>query len=184
MQVLKSALAGLTVGLFSAVGHAAATDFVLEDYFVGKTVAEGHFGAINGVSRNFTVDLTGTWDGHVLTLREDFRFDDGTKDRKTWRFLKTGPKTYRGTREDVLGDTKVRIDGDTARFNYFVYLSPQTKSNEAFFMDKMVLQPDGTVLNTALVFKYGLPVAKTTVSFRKAGHYASNKHPKHHRAIK
>ncbi|HBF32396.1 DUF3833 family protein [Rhizobium sp.] len=180
MQFLKSALAGLTVGLFSSVTHAAAADFVLEDYFVGKTAAEGHFGAINGFSRKFTVDLTGTWDGHVLTLREDFRFDDGTKDRKTWRFLKTGPKTYRGIREDVLGDTKVRMDGDTARFNYFVYLSPQTQSNEAFFMDKMVLQPDGTVLNTALVFKYGLPVAKTTVSFRKIERDANSKHPKHH----
>ncbi|MBB4955094.1 hypothetical protein H4S14_003055 [Agrobacterium vitis] len=167
MRFLKSALAGLAVGLVSSVGSAAAADFVLEDYFVGKTVAEGHFAAINGVSRKFTVDLTGKWDGHLLTLQEDFRFEDGTKDRKTWRFLKTGPNTYRGTREDVLGDTKVRMDGDTARFNYFVYLAPQTKSNEVLFMDKMVLKPDGTVLNTALVFKYGLPVAKTTVKFRK-----------------
>jgi hypothetical protein len=184
MVTVKSVVAGLSFGFLAATGQAHAADFVLEDYFVGKTVAEGHFGAINGVSRNFTVDLTGKWDGRTLTLREDFRFDDGTKDRKTWHFVKTGPKTYLGTREDVLGETKVRMDGDTARFNYFVYLSPKTKSNEVLFLDKMVLKPDGTVLNTALVMKFGFPVAKTTVSFHKAGHPAKPATHQHKRGIK
>ncbi|ACM35037.1 MULTISPECIES: DUF3833 family protein [Rhizobium/Agrobacterium group] len=179
MSGLKSALFGLSVGLFSSVGAATAADFTFEDYFVGKTVAEGHFAAINGVSRKFTVDLTGKWDGHVLTLREDFRFEDGTRDRKTWRFIKTGPTTYSGTREDVVGNALVRLSGDTARFNYLVYLSPETQSNKVRFYDKMVLKPDGTVLNTAWVTKFGFPVAKTTVSFHKAGHAAKVKAQKH-----
>lgn len=181
MRLLTSALAGLTVGLFSSVNSTAAAGFVFEDYFLGKTVAEGHFAAINGVSRTFKVDLTGKWDGHVLTLREDFRYDDGTIDRKTWRFVKTGPKHYIGTREDVIGDTKVTIDGNTARFNYLVYLSPEKRGNKVRFYDKMVLNPDGTVLNTALVTKFGFPVAKTTVKFRKLDHDAKPYAPKRER---
>ncbi|OLP45384.1 DUF3833 family protein [Rhizobium oryziradicis] len=179
MHVLKSAFASLTMGLLSTVGTAKAADFAFETYFVGKTVAEGHFAAINGVSRSFTVDLTGKWDGHVLTLREDFRFDDGTKDRKTWRFVKTGPTSYTGTREDVIGDAKVRVDGDTAHFNYLVYFDPQKQANKVRFYDKMVLNKDGTVLNTALVTKFGFPVAKTTVKFKKpALHHTGHNHEK------
>jgi hypothetical protein len=175
MHFLKSAFAGLTVGFLSSVSTATAADFAFETYFVGKTVAEGHFAAINGVSRRFTVDLTGKWDGHVLSLREDFHFDDGTRDRKTWRFVKTGPNSYTGTREDVIGTAKVRVDGNTAHFNYLVYLDSQKQANKVRFYDKMVLNTDGTVLNTALVTKFGFPVAKTTVKFRKPNHT----HPAH-----
>jgi hypothetical protein len=170
MRLLKSVLAGLTVGLLSSAGTVAAKDFAFEDYFVGKTVADGHFAAINGVSRSFKVNLTGKWDSHVLTLREDFRFDDGTLGRKTWRFVKIGPKRYIGTREDVIGDAKVFIDGNTARFNYLVYLAPEKQANKVRFYDKMVLNADGTVLNTAWVTKFGFPVAKTTVKFSKPDH--------------
>ncbi len=54
------------------------------------TKATGSFSAINGVKRNFTVDLRGKWNGKTLTLREDFVFDDGERDTKTWRFTKIG----------------------------------------------------------------------------------------------
>jgi hypothetical protein len=168
MPKFSLALVGLALSLLPSAGQ-AADKFTFEDYFTGRTEAVGSFSAINGVKRTFTVDLTGKWDGKTLTLREDFVFDDGTKDRKTWRFTKTSPTTYSGTREDVIGETTVRLNGAVARFNYLVYLSPETQGNKVRFWDKMVLRQDGTVLNTALVTKFGIPVAKTTVEFRKPG---------------
>ncbi len=67
------------------------------------------------------------------------------------------------------------MSGDTARFNYLVYLSPETKGNKVRFYDKMVLKPDGTVSHTAWVTKFGFPVAKTTVNFRKVDHEIRHK---------
>ena len=168
MSKVGFALFGLAMSLMPYAGNAADA-FTFEDYFAGRTEAVGSFSAINGVRRNFTVDLTGKWDGRTLTLREDFVFDDGTRDRKTWRFIKTGPTSYSGTREDVIGETKVTLNGSVARFNYLVYLDSARQANKVRFYDKMVLRADGTVLNTALVTKFGLPVAKTTVEFRKPG---------------
>lgn len=168
MRSLAIALTGMTMSLLSFTLSAEAADFRFEDYFRGKTEATGSFKAINGVSRKFTVDLTGRWDGRTLTLREDFKFDDGTSDRKTWRFTKTGPTTYTGTREDVVGETKVTLRGNKARFTYLVYLDPAKKANKVRFHDTMTLKPDGTVVNTALVTKFGLPVALTRVDFRRA----------------
>lgn len=161
----------LFAGLLAFVGLGApsvqAKDLVLEKFFAGRTVAEGSFSAINGVKRSFTVDLTGRWNGGVLTLVEDFRFADGEKDRKTWRFEKLGPGSYRGTREDVRGDTQVSVRSDTATFSYIVDLDPGAGENLVRFRDTMVLRGDGTLLNTAWVTKFGFPVALTRVEFRR-----------------
>jgi hypothetical protein len=139
----------------------------LEKALINITKATGSFSAINGTKRSFTVDLTPSWDGKVFTLREDFVYDDGERDRKTWRFVKTGENTYQGTREDVIGETTVTVNGKRATFSYKVDLDPKNKPNIVRFNDTLVLQEDGSVLNTAIVWKYGLPVAKVTVDFEK-----------------
>jgi hypothetical protein len=153
--------------LLLGLAPAAAGDFTLEGYFAGKTSAVGSFSAINGVKRKFTVDLMGKWNGKTLTLVEDFAYDNGVRDRKTWRFEKVARDKYRGTREDVIGETLVTINGNTARFSYVADLDPSNKSNRVRFYDTMRLQDDGTVLNKALVTKFGLPVALTRVEFRR-----------------
>lgn len=146
---------------------AAARDFRLEDFFAGQSRAEGRFKAINGVDRRFKVALTGRWNGKRLTLREDFRYADGERDRKTWIFVKTAPGRYTGTREDVVGDTKVVISGDTARYTYLVDIAPGPEENIVRFHDTMKLQPDGRLLNTTWVSKFGFPVATVRVDFSK-----------------
>lgn len=150
-----------------AIVPAQARGFSLEGFFTGRTDATGSFRAITGVQRTFTVTLHGKWDGRTLTLREDFKFGDGTRDRKIWRFVKTGPGSYRGTREDVVGATLVTIDGNVARFTYLVYLDAANRRNKVRFHDTMTLRNDGTVLNSAYVTKFGLPVAWTRVEFRR-----------------
>jgi hypothetical protein len=89
-MTLLRPLAFLLFAAFTSV-PAHAADLRLEDFFKGKTYAYGSFGAINGTSRSFRVDLTGHVRGKVLTLREDFRYDDGERDTKTWVFTRTGP---------------------------------------------------------------------------------------------
>jgi Protein of unknown function (DUF3833) len=147
---------------------ASAGDFKLEDYFTGITHATGSFSAINGVKRVFDVRLKGRFNGELLTLVEDFAYSDGEKDRKTWKFTKTGPGRYTGTREDVIGTTTVRVYGNTAKFTYLVDLAPGPGKNIVRFWDTMILSADGrTVANRALVTKYGLPVARVKVDFMR-----------------
>jgi len=163
MALLRPFALLLFTALTSFPAHAA--DLRLEDFFKGKTYAYGSFGAITGLSRSFRVDLTGHVRGKVLTLREDFRYDDGERDTKTWIFTRTGPNTYSGTREDVVGETTVRLSGNTARFTYRVDLNPGGDSNIVRFHDKLVLADDGTLRNTALVTKFALPIARVRVNF-------------------
>lgn len=150
------------------VASAKAGDFRLEEFFKGRTNATASFSAVTGQTRKFDVALHGRWNGKTLTLREDFTFDDGERYTKTWRFTKVGWNTYRGTRDDVIGDTLVTVNGNKATFNYLVDIEEGPGENIVRFYDTMVLSDDGkTVLNTALVFKYGLPVAKVRVDFTR-----------------
>jgi hypothetical protein len=148
-------------------GIAAARDFRLEAFFAGKSSAVGRFQAINGVDRRFKVALTGRWNGKVLSLREDFVYVDGERDRKTWHFTKTAPGHYTGTREDVVGEAMVKVSGNVARYSYLVDIDPGAGKNIVRFHDTLRLMPDGTLLNTAWVSKFAFPVAKVRVDFSK-----------------
>jgi hypothetical protein len=165
MLFRKSIMAG--AALVAAGPQAAAQDFALEEFFTGTTYAYGRFGAINGVSREFRVVLRGIWDGRKLTLREDFTYTDGERDTKTWIFRKVGPGRYIGTREDVIGKTEVRVEGLVATFSYDVNLSPKGEPNIVRFNDTLRLTEQGTVLNTAWVSKWYLPVARVRVNFAR-----------------
>ncbi len=142
--------------------------FTFEDYFRGKTIAYGKFSAINGVKRSFRVDLNGIWDGKTLKLIEKFSYDDGLRETKIWYFTKTAEGHYTGRRDDVKGVARVRIRGKTARYGYRLYLDAENRKNLVRFRDKMVLKDDGTLVNTATVFKFGLPVGRVTVNFARA----------------
>lgn len=157
-----------TTALFSLSNFANAADLKLEEFFKGTTHAYGKFSAINGKKREFRVLLNGKWNGKTLVLREDFFYSDGEKDVKTWRFTKTSPNSYVGTRGDVKGKTIVKIKGNTAKFSYTVDLDNGPKTNFVKFNDVLVFKNDGTLRNRARVSKFGIPVAKVAVNFARS----------------
>lgn len=144
----------------------AQANVTLEGFFEGKTTAKGEFSAINGLKRQFDVELNGNWDGRILRLREDFTYADGQKDNKTWIFTKINESQYKGTREDVIGETTVNISGNVARFNYLVYLDSANQKMKVRFYDTMVFE-NGTVINNARITKFGFPIAHTKVIFAR-----------------
>lgn len=160
------AVLSLSTALFAAA-PAAAADLVIEDWFAGTTYASGKFAAINGTVRRFDVVLTGRMDGEVFSLREDFVYDDGERDTKTWRFTRVGDDRYTAIREDVVAPTTVYLDGAIADFSYRVDLAAGEDRNIVRFFDRLTLGDDGTIRNTALVTKFGIPVARVEVNFAR-----------------
>jgi hypothetical protein len=166
-----------TVFELPPVSANATEMFAFEDFFRGRTVAYGKFSAINGVKRTFRLDLHGSWDGKTLKLVEKFRYDDGLRETKTWYFSKSGAGRYTGIRSDVLGEARVRVRGNTARYGYKLYLDAINRKDLVGFRDKMTLLDDGTVRNTATVFKYRLPVGRVVVNFARQADMAKLKRP-------
>lgn len=148
----------------------AANAVVLEDYFRGKTVGKGVFeSGIAGVYRPFTVYLTGTWNARTSTLRlrEDFVYEDGERDTKTWFFQKTGPGSYVGKRADVRAPTHVRTVGNSLKFSYVADVVTGDKTIGLRFRDTLTQVDRRTVRNTARVYRFGIPIGKVDLTFRK-----------------
>ena len=145
---------------------AALTRMVAERDLAGKSVGEGTFSAINGTERGFTAYLDGTWDGEVLTLVEDFEYDDGEIDKKTWRLTKRADGEYSGTREDVVGTARGYNDGEVFRLEYDVRLPGKDgePGMKVSFKDVLAKRADGVIINNANVGKFGFRVARVELT--------------------
>ncbi|MGB1005620.1 MAG: DUF3833 domain-containing protein [Thalassobaculaceae bacterium] len=146
----------------------ATPQLVIEEYFAGDTQAWGLFEDRFGtIRRQFSVDITGTWDGEFLTLDEKFIFEDGERDRRIWKIRKTGDKTYTGTAGDVIGEATGRASGNALNWRYQMDLKVGTSTLRVRFDDWMFLQSSGVLLNRARVTKFGIEIGTVTLAFMK-----------------
>ncbi|MGL4490285.1 MAG: DUF3833 family protein [Rhizobiaceae bacterium] len=163
---MPTSIRTIAIALSTLTATPAFAEDAMLKFFKGDSSATANFKAINGLKRDFTVTLDGKWNGKTLTLREDFVYSDGEKARKTWRFTKLSEGKYSGTREDVIGTTNVRVKGNLAKFTYLIDLDEGPGENIVRFYDTIKFSEDGkSALNTAIVTKYGFPVAKVRVDF-------------------
>ncbi len=141
---------------------------VLEQALTGRLLADGAFvNSLTGAETRLSVVIDGAWDGKVLTLVEDFTYDSGLKERKTWRLTKTSDGVYSGTREDVIGTADVRQDGDGVRLDYHVTLETGLGPLAVRFQDLLTLNADGSVANAAVVSKFGLRIGRVALTMRR-----------------
>jgi len=176
IQMLIALVLGLTMVTACATRPAMPVlgdsdqPFVLERDLAGKKVARGSFKPIIGASREFTAYLDGTWDGQTLTLVEDFEFDDGEVDRKTWRLTKIEEGQFTGTREDVVGEALGFMDDGAFRLEYVVRLGGENGrgGRKVKFRDILYNEADGTVFNRASVGFFGLRVGTVTLKIEDA----------------
>lgn len=170
-SALLAGLSALLVGCATAptAPRGAVGVFVLERDLLGESLARGEFRALNGVRRGFTVRMAGSFDGRVFTLVEDFVFDDGERDRKTWRLTRVAPGRYIGAREDVVGEAIGRQDGDVFRLEYDIRMPGRDgrPGMRLRFRDVMARLPDGSVVNRANVGWWGLRVARVELVITK-----------------
>ena len=79
----------------------------IEEYFDGPVKAWGLLQDRSGkVTRQFKADMTGSFEGDILTLKEDFYWTDGEKQNRIWKIKKIDQNYYEGTAPDVVGTAK------------------------------------------------------------------------------
>lgn len=141
---------------------------VLEEYFAGEMRAYGFFADRFGtVRRQFMVDITGTPTADGIRLDEHFLYDDGEVDRRVWDITRTGPDTYTGEADDVVGKARGTIQGNALNWRYTMDLPVGDNVWRVRFDDWMFLQPDGVLLNRATVSKWGVDIGTIYISFIK-----------------
>ena len=80
---------------------------IIEKYLSGNVKAWGVLQNRSGkVTRQFSADLKGKWDGKQLILDEKFNWDDGEVQTRQWQITKIDDNNYEGTAGDVIGKAK------------------------------------------------------------------------------
>lgn len=161
-------VAGLALFAPAGLGVAEAGQ-TLEQAFRGEAVGVGRFKSkIAGVDRGFVVTTKGRGTGGQFVLDQNFRFDNGALDRRTWRFQKTGPNTYVGTREDVVGTAKVRVEDDAIRMSYDLITRGKNGSKlQLHFEDTIRRSGRDSIVNKGVISMLGMNVGSVDVAFKR-----------------
>lgn len=143
-------------------------EFELQEFFAGHVVAHGQFQDVLGtVRRRFAVDINGKWDGEVLTLVEDFVYEDASTEQRVWTLRQTGPETWEGTAPGVIG-TAVGVErGDTFNWAYEIDLPVPDGTLRVTFDDWMWQLTPTRVLNKAYMKRFGVDIGEVVITFEK-----------------
>jgi hypothetical protein len=145
-----------------------SSDFELERYFNGCSVAEGIFeDRFGNIRKCFTVVINGTVERDTLHLEENFEYDDGSVETRVWTIKICGQGEYEGRARDVIGIARGKVKGNSLHWSYRMRLPLGKRSLQVRFDDKMWLLADGKLLNRARVLKYGILVGSVTIVFSK-----------------
>lgn len=156
------------VGAPKAVASKLATTS-LEEAFRGQAVGVGRFKSLlAGVDRGFVVTTSGRRSGAHFILDQHFRFDNGSLDRRTWRFRQTGPNSYVGTRQDVVGEAQVRVEDDRIRMSYDLITRGKDGGKlRLHFEDTIRRTGRDTITNNGVISTLGMKVGSVDVTFKR-----------------
>ena len=138
----------------------------IEEYFLGDVKAWGIFqNRFGKVERQFTAKMEGSFDGEILTLEEDFSWNDGEKQKRKWKIKKVEDDKYEGTAPDVIGIAKGVSYGSAFKFEYNLLIPFKEKKIKVRFDDWIFKQDNKVAINRAIVSKFGFKVGELTVFF-------------------
>ena len=141
----------------------------LKEYFNGEIKAWGIVQNWRGdVVNKFDVDMVGTWDGDVGTLKEQFEYYDKDKTQhRTWTIHKIDDVTFEGTADDILDKATGKVSGNAVNWAYRIDLPVDDKTYRITFDDWMWQMNDGILINRSYLKKFGITVAELTLFMQK-----------------
>jgi hypothetical protein len=142
----------------------------IRSYFNGKIKAWGVLEDRNGkITKRFAVDMTGSWQGNDGILRENFKFDDGKIEQRTWKIHFLNEHDFSATAGDVVGSATGQQYGNALKMNYVLDLKLDDGKNYLVKLDDwMYLLDDKTLINKSNIKKFGIIFGKLTIFFQKA----------------
>lgn len=140
----------------------------LRNYLDGSLEAWGMFQDRDGqVVKRFQVKMVGTWSNNVCRLEEDFKYSDGSTQRRVWTVTRLDANHYTGTADDVVGSATGEAFGNALNWRYTLALPVGKKVYNVKFDDWMFLMDNEVMLNRAVMSKWGFRLGEVTLEFRK-----------------
>lgn len=142
----------------------------LEKYFSGNIEAWGQFEDVFGIVRKkFTCKIIGNWDKKIkiLTITENFTYDDGVKEKRIWKLVKKENNYFEGSTKGVIGIANGKVCGNTFHWRYKFELPLYGIKTRVNFDDWMFLQDNNVIINKAKMKKFGFKLGTVFLFFKK-----------------
>jgi hypothetical protein len=140
----------------------------IQSYFNGNIKAWGLVQDWRGrVSTRFDVDMVGSWEGNVGTLKENFQYYDGRKQQRVWTITKNEDGTYEGTASDIVGKATGATKGSGVKWSYVMDIPVDGKIHRLKLDDWMWQMNDGILINRSYLKKFGITVGELTLFMQK-----------------
>ena len=132
-----------------------------ENFFNGPMTAHGVVKNRSGkVIRYFNADITGSVKEGVITLEEDFIFNDGEKQRRVWKLTRKADGTYSGNAGDVVGEAKGEVAGNSMFLKYVLRIPYGDGDIDVTIDDRMYLTSPDVLVNESKMYKLGFRVGE------------------------
>jgi len=130
----------------------------LPRFFSGKLLAHGLVTDRSGsVTSRFRVEMVGRWQEGKGELFEQFYFDDGRQQTRTWYLSKGADGHWRGSASDVVGEAVGKTGGFALNWRYQLDLAlPAGDVVRVNFDDWMYLIDEDRLINRAAISKFGI----------------------------
>jgi hypothetical protein len=142
--------------------------FDMRVHLDGPMVCDGViFGPMGRVTSTFEADFDISWEGNVCTMKENFRYQDGSIQDREWRIVLGGGGGFEAWAEDVPGKALGEVAGPAILFNYPIKLPADAGGYTLRAFDCMYLTKNGTIVNRSQFRKFGFRVAELVATIRK-----------------
>ena len=140
----------------------------LQQFFNGKIKAWGLIEDYKGeVTLRFTADIIATWDGNQGKLEEDFIYDNGKKQQRTWIIQKHQDGSFSGKANDIVGTATGAARGYAVNWVYEMDVPVGDSVYRFKFDDWMYNIDDEVWINRSYLKKFGITVAELTLFMQK-----------------
>lgn len=150
--------------------HAANQPVLVpEEFFIGALTAHGVVKNRSGeVTRYFNADLCGSWAANGTgTLDEQFLFDDGERQARTWTLKPSGTGSYQASANDTVGISTAMVSGNALFMDYVLQVTFRERPLAVTVRDRMYLVNRETIINESTLHKWGFQVGSVILTIRK-----------------
>lgn len=141
----------------------------LRQFLDGELTAYGMLQDRRGrMTRRFVATLQADWNGETGTLAEEFRFDDGEVQHRTWTLTHLGDGRYVGTAGDVVGQAAGSTAGSVFQWRYRLQVPWRNDSIEVTLDDWLYQIDERHLINRTRLTKFGFRVGELTLVIEKS----------------
>lgn len=150
----------------SSAQFSGAGKFDLTTFFEGRTHAWGIFEDRFGrLKRRFTVAMEGRWQGDTFVIEEDFVYDTGETEHRSWSVRPERDGSFRARASDCIGEAIGNSDSERIHMTYKLRLQLSDRSIVVDFDDKIYAMGEGRAVNRATMSKWGIKLGELSLFF-------------------